>query len=240
MHRVLTVIDAQAESLASAPFFTHLQDKSKSAAERLAFVTGAAHFVMSFADLYAAVLTSEPTDEYQKLVNEHTKEDETHWQWFLSDLEKMGYTNQLSFTDALRLLWSPVTLRTRMLSYEMCRLGMGASSLKKLALVHVIEAAGKVTVGRVAEVGGEYEREHGVKLIYLGPHHRESEAAHTVEQVDVRQRIASIPLTDDQAAEFSQMAVDGFGFFRGFIDDMYGFVQSDQVLTPSSPRRRSQ
>jgi predicted membrane-bound spermidine synthase len=87
------------------------------------------------------VLREEPAkDDFQALVNAHTQEDGGHWNWFLADLASLGQDPRLPFSDALRFLWSERTTKLRMLSYGMCRLGLGASSLHKLVLVQCIEA----------------------------------------------------------------------------------------------------
>lgn len=236
MKRILSQIEVGAAELKGSPLFAFLADASRSPADRLAFVVGGAHFVMSFADLCAEVLRSEPAqDAYQRLVNVHLSEDENHWQWFLSDLGKLGLARPLTLAESLRLLWSPETLPTRMLTYEICRLGLHADSLRKLALLHVVEAAFQVTIAAIADVAAAFERERGVRLDYLGPSHKASEDAHTVGRPEVHAEIADIQLGEDRYVEFRELTRETLALFRRFLDGMYVYGASDRRLRPSLP-----
>lgn len=234
MKRVMEVLDTRTAELASAPFFEFLRDETIEPRKRLAFAPCAAHFVMTFADLYSLVLREEPArDPYQELVNAHTREDENHWQWFLKDLEKLGQNPKLSFAETLRFVWSEETVQMRMLSYHMCRLGLGADSIKKLVLVHAIEAAGKVTVSRVSEVGREFGVATGEKLVYLGPHHSDTESEHTLEEDSVHRAIAEIELAPETARELVTVVDDSFRYFRSFIDEMHAFATRERSVGAS-------
>jgi len=236
MRRVMQAIEQETMELGRAPFFDFLRDKGIDARRRLAFAPCTAHFVMSFADLYALVLREEPTsDPYQTLVNAHTREDENHWQWFLKDLEKLGANPAIPLSDALRFVWGDATVRMRVLTYQMCRLGFRADSLRKLVLVHVIEAAGKVTIESVSEVGREFGLATGERLVYLGPHHFDTEGNHTIETSSVHSAIEDIPLDADTAAELIAMVVESFGYFRSFVDEMHDFAVHGQALGQSLP-----
>jgi hypothetical protein len=221
MRRVLEFIDKRASEFAQLPLFAFLRDTKIDPRSRLAFAPGVAHFVMTFGDLYSHVLCEEPTtDEYQEIVNRHTREDDGHWKWFLADLGKMGFDPQVAYTDALRLIWSPKTVQMRMLSYRMCRLGLGADSLKKLVLVHCIEAAGKVTVERVAKVGDELASRTAQKLVYFGSHHSDTEIAHTLEDPAVRSEIEQIELEPTRERELMAVVDESFDAFSAFAGDM--------------------
>src|SRR5579862_3138440 len=147
------VIRRSAE-FAQHPLFGFTGDSSLDPRRRLRFAPYLAHFVMTFADLYRYVLPEHPPrDRYQELVNVHVSEDETHWKWFLADLGKLDLDPPLPLSDALRFVWADSTLRSRMLSYQVCRLGFGADSLRKLVIVLVIEAAGRVALGSFSLAG---------------------------------------------------------------------------------------
>lgn len=221
MQRVMQHLDARVVEFEKKPLFQYLHDTSIDVRRRLAFAPSVAHFVMSFADLYALVLREEPArDQYQKLVNAHVEEDANHWRWFLSDLDKLGLDPRLSFSDALKFVWSDATRRTRLLTYDMCRLGYRADSLTKLVLVHCIEAAGKVTVKHVAAAGGEFAASTGKRLVYLGPHHLATESDHTLEGDAVRRSVEAIEIEPDRAQKFIAMVDESFEAFGGFVDDM--------------------
>jgi hypothetical protein len=217
----MQLIDKKTQEFQKEPFFAFLADNTIEPRLRLAFAPTVAHFVMTFGDLYSFVLREEPAkDKYQELVNAHTREDDGHWRWFLADLEKLGCDPQMRFSDAVRLVWADQTVRTRMLSYHMCRLGLRADSIRRLVLVHCIEAAGKVTVANVAAVGRAYSAQTGKRLAYFGAHHSDAETTHTVEQVQVRRMIDEIGLETQMRHELSTVVDESFQYFTAFADDM--------------------
>jgi hypothetical protein len=237
MKQVIERIEQRTRAFGELPLFSFLRDRSLDPRKRLSFAPSVAHFVMSFADLYDFVLQVHPPgDSYQELVNAHAREDENHWRWFLDDIHKLGFDQQLEFSDALRFIWSEATKHTRALTYKMCRLGYGASSIEKLVLVHVIEAAGKVTVDSVSAVGVEYAKQTGTKLVYLGHHHLASESAHTIEDVQVHRGIEAIALEPAQRPGLLSMVDEGFDAFAAFASDMLATAQAERMPHASAGR----
>lgn len=231
MKALLTYVDTKSEEYARLPLFDYLKDDSRSARERLGFVPCLAHFVMSFADLYGLVLRNEPsTDRFQELVNAHTFEDGGHWKWFLADLAALDLNPSLSFGDALRFLWGDRTAKTRMLTYRMCRLGFGASTLEKLVLVHCIEAAGKVSLAAAAPVAIQVGRELGRNLLYFGSHHLDTEKQHTLEEEAVHQSLEGIVLESSIRAPLLTLIDDSFAAFTEFSDDLLRFTLGDKSI----------
>ena len=231
MRRVLARVDERAREYAQGELFEFLSNTSVSAKDRLAFAPAVAHFVMSFADLYSDVLTDgPPQNRYQQLVNTHTAEDENHWKWFLADLGQLGFDPKLEFSEALRFVWGKHTRRMRLLSYQMVRLGLRVDPLQKLVLVHVIEAAGKVTVDNVAKVGRELAGATGKKLVYFGAHHSDTEAAHTLEGDDTRHALEGIELESAEATRLIAVVDEAFGYFSAFRDEMLEIAKNGPHL----------
>ena len=222
MKPIFQHIAAKSAQYADNPIFKHLSDPQLDARQRLEFVPYISHFVLSFADLYNDFLIEEPaSDRYQELVNAHLGEESSHWKWFLTDLETMGLNPSLKFTDALRLLWSPDTLKTRALAYEVCRISANLSSLERLVLVHAIEATGRVALEALVPVGIEFARSSPRKLVYFGQHHLDTERAHTVEEVDTRQFLENIPITPEQEQSLCQLVDEVFLHFEAFATEAY-------------------
>ena len=231
MKEVIQRLEQRTAEFAQSPLFTFLRDKSLDPKKRLGFAPSVAHFVMSFADLYSFVLQVHPAeDEYQELVNAHAQEDAEHWRWFLDDLDKLGFDEQVRFSDALRFVWGKPTERTRALTYKMCQLGYGASSLEKLVLVHVIEAAGKVTVDGVSAVGTEFWKQTGKKLVYMGHHHLATESEHTLEKQDVHRGIEAIEVPAIERPRLLAMVDEGFAAFAAFTNDMLETARAERRL----------
>jgi hypothetical protein len=227
MKQVIERLEQRSREFEQLPLFDYLRDTSIAPQRRLSFAPSIAHFVMSFADLYAFVLQKHPAnDEYQGLVNAHAREDENHWRWFLDDMAKLGFDPKLKLSDALRFIWADSTVNTRALTYRMCRLGYDASSLEKLVLVHVIEAAGKITVKHVASVGAEFAKQTGNKLVYLGQHHFATESDHTLEDESVHRSITALRVPDELRPALLTLIDEGFAAFSAFAGDMLATAQA--------------
>jgi hypothetical protein len=226
MRRVLTTLDQRTRQFAEHALYQLLRDPAVDPQQKLAFAPALAHFVMTFADLYALVLREEPArDKYQELVNAHTYEDGGHWRWYLADLAKLGHDPRQPFSETLRFVWGDATRQTRMLSYRMCRLGLGADSLHKLVLVHCIEATGKVTLKHVAPVGKALAERTGKPLVYFGAHHLDTESDHTLEERDAQRMVEDIELGPELARELSSLVDESFALFTAGADELLAFVK---------------
>ena len=167
MKTIFRAIDDRSRHFQEHPLFSLLRGSEVAAERKLDIVPPLAHFVMTFADIYVSVLRDEPTnDPLQRIVNAHTREDGHHWKWYLADLDKLRCNPRLSFGDSLRFLWSEHLLRTRLVSYEICRMGIEAAPIERLAIVLCIEATGAGTLRNLAPVGDEGARRSGVTLTY--------------------------------------------------------------------------
>jgi hypothetical protein len=234
MRDLLKTLDRRTEEFGRAPLFELMRDASIEPRQRLSFVPALAHFVMTFADLYGLVFREEPPrDKYQEIVNAHTHEDGGHWKWFLADLEKLGHDPRIAFSDALRFVWSDATVSTRLLSYHMCHLGLGADSLGKLVLVLCIEATGRVSLRHSAQIGREISAITGKSLVYFGAHHFDTESDHTLEQDDIRRMIGDISLEPERSRELSGLIDKSFTLFTAFADELLAFAKSGQRVGPA-------
>lgn len=227
MRAILEYVDHKSTEYETLPLFAFMRDPAVPPRDRLGFVPALAHFVMTFADLYAHVLREEPaTDSFQELVNAHTYEDGGHWKWFLADLVTLGYDPVANTSQTVRLLWSPETLHTRLLSYRICRLGMGASSLEKLVLVQCIEAVGKISLTHAAPIGRALANELGKPLVYFGPHHLDTEADHTLEEAGVRSSLTSVEVSEQQSLALRSLIDETFAAFAAFSADLLTFAEA--------------
>lgn len=227
MRHVLEKIEGRARDYDELPLFAFMRDERIDPRARLAFAPGLAHFVMTFSDLYAHVLRDEPArDRYQELVNAHTYEDGGHWKWFLTDLARLGQDPMMSFSDSLRFVWSDATIQSRLLSYHMCRLGFGASSIRKLVLVHCIEATGKVSLRNAAPLARELAARGGKNLVYFGPHHFDTEKDHTLEEKSVHDWLERVELDPSVRAELCTLVDEAFDAFVAFSNEIHRYAQS--------------
>ena len=236
MDAVLASIECRSRELDRAPLFRFVSDSSLDPRRRLAYAPCLAHFVMTFADLYDLVFRDEPArDRFQEIVNAHTYEDGGHWKWFLADLPKLGCDGPLPFSQALRLIWGPHSVKLRKLSYHICRLALGSSSLYKLVLVQCIEAAGKVSLRHVSRAAQELTARTGKSLTYFGAHHFATESQHTLEQDDVSALLAGISLSPEVSQELCLLVAQTFDLFAGFTEDLLAFALSADDAAGATP-----
>ncbi|CAM8826947.1 hypothetical protein [Burkholderia pseudomallei] len=182
MKTVLTPIMRRKQRYAALPLFAALRDERLPPRVRLGFMPAFAFFVMAFGDLNRYLLRKEPAhDPHQARVNAHTREDDHHWPWFLEDLEKLGWSRDTTFTEALRALralWSDDTHRCRLLMYELCAIVDTADGVERLAIVEAIEETGNVLFALTTRLAGEVQAQTGRELRYMGAHHVALENGH--------------------------------------------------------------
>jgi hypothetical protein len=231
MEDVLRHISEKSVWLSENPTFVHLRNPALDPRERLRFVPCTTHFIMTFADLCRFILPSgTPRDEFEKLADQNLTEESDHWKWFLADLRSLGLDPTLRFTDAVRFLWNDATAKSRVLSYELCRLSATLSSRQKLVMVLAIEATGKVALEAALPAGRDAQRMSGKKLIYFGGHHLESELGHTLAEDEVRALLATIALDASARNELVALVDRIFDLFAAFLDDAFGFISSGGTI----------
>jgi hypothetical protein len=202
-----------------------------------------AYFVMSFADLCALVLRKEPAeDRYQEIINAHTKEDGNHWEWYLEDLARLGVDHEQSFSNTLRFIWGPDSEKSRLLTYRLCGLGLGANSLRKLVLLKCVEATAKVGFESTSKVAREIVDRNGKPLLYLGAHHLEAERDHTLSADKAQRLLEGLSLDEKTRQDLQRVVEETFDAFTDFVNELFRFASSEAKPGPNfrpSPKRRS-
>jgi hypothetical protein len=188
-------------------------------AVRLSFVPRMAHFIMSFADLCTLILHEEPArDDLAEIVNAHAAEDSDHWRWYLHDLEQLGLDRPQPLSDALRFLWEKETQSARMLTYRLCQLSLGQSSLQTLVVILALEAMAKLGFEHTARVARELD---GRELVYFGGRHIETELDHSLLGSRVQEAIAGVQLDEETRRHFCQVVDRIFDAFIDLIDELH-------------------
>lgn len=227
MKSLLAYLAEKSRAYEVHPLYVYLRNEGLPAGERLNFVPCLAHFVMSFADIYALVLREEPAkDGYQEIVNAHTYEDGGHWKWYLADLKALSRDPSLHFTDALRFVWSDSSAKVRLLTYRIARLGFGASSIEKLVLVHCIEAGGKIALSSTAPAASHLAKSLGRNLLYFGPHHVDTELQHTLEDENVHAELENVVLPETVRPALVGIIDQCFEAFDDFADGVLAAMQN--------------
>jgi hypothetical protein len=206
------------EDFGRRPLYAFLADVNISPEVRLSFVPHMAHFVMSFADLCTLILReAPPSDRLAEIVNAHADEDDDHWRWYLSDLAKLELDRPQPFSETLRFLWGARTRKTRLLTYRLCRLSMGADPVQKLVVILVMEAAARLGFQHTARVA----REMGRELTYFGGQHLDAEEGHTLLTGPVQRALEEVSLDADGRRRLVEVVDTAFDAFTEFVDELY-------------------
>jgi hypothetical protein len=223
------------------PFFDFLRDETLSARQRLEFYPCMAPFIMSFGDLNRYVMRLEPTsDAYQAMVNEHSYEDDHHWQWYLEDFIKLGFDRtKISSTEYLQFLYSDRTVVNRLLSHKLAHLIYSSSSIVRLAIIEAIEETGNVLFELIGKLAVQIEQETGIDLRYCGEFHFSKESGHAMNCDHAI--MAQIEMDEEIRAEAIEKVNLVFVWFREWTEELLAYAKQspnypDKALVANFPR----
>jgi len=223
MQAVLDHIEARRQAYAELPLFRHLRDPGADPAGALTFMRHAAHFVMSFADLNKYCWRDEQNPGgWQDDVNAHTREDDHHWPWYLSDLVALGLDRQMPFTEALQFLWADANRETRTLSYRLWSLSEPATPLERMIIIEAIEATGVVFFGDLVSCARKVPDGRLTRpLIYVADHHFAVEQGHGAGKATHDERLAEIPLTTAERERYIGLVDRVFELFIAWSAELH-------------------
>ncbi len=179
MKKIKSLIAERTRQYESSDFIQFLQNREIPARKRLSYLPYSIYFVMTFADINRMLFPHQAeSDTIQEMINTHGEEDSTHWPWSLHDMEVMGYNRQLTFTDAIKLIWSKEATETRRYCYTLIKYCSDPDPLIKLVAIEALEAMGKPWLDNSVAVAREMDLHD--KLIYLGQYHSEREIGHAI------------------------------------------------------------
>lgn len=235
-HRVIDHVRAHQARFEQHPYFAFITDRAIPFAARRATLEDMAFYVLFFGDLNRTLLRDDDSDDpLQQAINAHTREDETHWKWYLADLRNMGVDRTATRTALLTELFSPDTAEVRQLCYRLAALATTPSPADRHALIRGIEAAGEVGFRFFARISDEHRAASGRPLVFFGDRHLEVEgASHTLfagEAADgpglVGEHAAALieAATDDIYPDVDRaLAIidETFAAFTAFVDHLDG------------------
>lgn len=235
MKSVLELIRKREAEFAQLPFFEYLRDTSVSPYQRMAWFPCLAHFAMSFKDLNNDILKDNSIDHpIQALINQHSLEDGSHWRWYLKDLETLGIDRVMRFSEALRLIWSDESLKTRQLSHNLVALCRYQSDpVLKLAIIEAIEATGTPALSTMAQVSEELKALTHQRYFYFSPHHVKVETGHIqagMEHDAAEAFLLSIELTEEQELQALALVEEVFRSFSDCMDGLMHYAQNHSLV----------
>lgn len=234
MQSILHLIHDHRCRHARLPFYEFLRDESLSAAARLSFLPCMAPAVGAWDDLNRYVLRVEPTeDPLQIMINDRADEAADRWTHYLGDFVKLGHDFAPEApSETLRELWSESSARSRMLSYHLAHLILGAQTAVRLAVLEAMDQARDVLFGEAASLAESVRIESGVRLLFCGvrgdagPRHPMWAASH--------EALARIELTTQQRDDAHRRVDDTFDLFDAWTGELLRYaraqLQADAAL----------
>lgn len=230
MKNILALIESKQKVYAQSPLFHFMKDQSINPLKRLAFAPCAAPYIMGFSDLCKYSLRQEPTnDKIQMILNQHTYEDDFHWQWFIKDLEKLGFNCSLSLNDAIQFLWSDQTKLSRLLTHELHTLIVHAEAVDKLIIMETMESAANIFLSTTKQITEELKLITHQKYEYFGCSHCDAEHDHNTNSKDAREFIKSIQIPAEARQNSMYLVGEVFELFTQWNQELLTFAQNHQV-----------
>lgn len=212
---------------ANRPLFQFMRDETLSPRDRLAFFPCMAPFILAFGDLNKYVMRDETSaDPHQKLVNQHTYEDDHHWPWYLEDLTALGFDREVATTQVMMFLYSDRTSVNRMLMPKLSHLLYDATPVERLAIIEAIEETGNVLFALTTALARKIEAEEKITLRYLGDFHFQLETGHAMSGADHRE-LAEIALDDVQRERCLSHVARVFEYFDQWTDELLAYATAE-------------
>lgn len=230
MKEIVALINTQTKIYSQLPFFDFLRDETISPLRRLAFAPCAASFIMGFADLNKYILRQEPTtDKVQEILNQHTYEDDFHWQWFLEDMHELGFNCSVKLNNSLQFLWSKETKNSRLLTYELYQYISQAEPIEKLVILKAIEATADVCFSLTTNIVDDLRLTNGRKYKFFGSYHLDFEKNHNANSHDIDEFIESIYMSDRTKQKSFVLVENVFELFTEWTYSLLSYAQSYQI-----------
>ena len=239
MKDILAYLEGKKASYSRLPFFDFLRDRTIPPQQRLAFAPSFAFFVMGFGELNKHAFRQEPTtDEVQEIINKHTYEDDSHWVWFLEDLEKLDADESLSFSKTLKFLWSQENDFSRWTTYRLYQLTHQASPIQKLVVIEAIEATAEIFLDLTAQVAEQLQAERKTTYKYFGQHHLNIDSNHTMHSNEAEQKVEDIVVPEAFKARAYELVDEVFDLFTAFSDALlqYSLAASEASVGSKVPQ----
>lgn len=205
MKEILELIQIKGQKFAQLELFIFFKDTSFIAKERMLWVPYFSPFIMEFSELNKNVFRKEPTnDKLQEIINQHTYEDESHWIWFLQDIETLGLNKSLKLNESIKFLWSEETKHTRLVCQQIAIQTGNAEPIIKLIAIQCLEKTFQIALSAVSPVIEELGKLNEHKYLFFGETHTEIENNHSNHSKDVEIFLENIELTAEQSITAKQ------------------------------------
>jgi len=207
------------------PLFEFLRTDSIPPRNRLAFYPCMAPFVQACADLNRFVLRDETSnDPHQRLLNEHSREIERHWDWYLEDFSKLGFDRTACVSQVLRSHGREDTHHNRMLGARLAQLLFATTPIEKVVVAESIEQATNVLLELTAQLAARIQAEGGPELRYLGQFHFARATDLAMRGYGARV-LETVTLTDLERMRCLDLAFRVFDMFADWSNELLAYAK---------------
>ena len=229
MKAILRLIQEKRREFEKLPFFKFVQDETISPEERLIFYPCIAAFALNFRDLNRYDYRDDKSsDYYQKIINIHTQEDARHWEWFLNDLELLGFDITMSFSEVLRFVWSDELLYTRRICHNIAILSHDLEPVMKMVVIEAMETAGLVIFRALAKPGEDIAKSTHQKYMYVADSHVEVETGHAVGTKNIVTILEQTELSKEQREQATEMVNQVFKWSTNLIEEFERYIKTQR------------
>ncbi|MEM6612590.1 MAG: hypothetical protein AAF652_10120 [Cyanobacteria bacterium P01_C01_bin.72] len=230
MKSILALIQEKQQVYSQLPFFQFLNNKEIEPSQRLAFAPCATPFIMGFSDLCKYSLRQEPSnDPVQIILNKHTYEDDFHWQWFISDLEKLGFNYSLPLNSAIKFLWSEQTKVSRMITHKLHGLTTDGTAIERLIIMEAMESTADVLLSNTKLVAEKLNLITNLEYDYFGASHCDAEHDHNTNSQAAREFIRGIQIPASERERCADLVTQVFQLFTQWTYELLSFAQNHQT-----------
>jgi hypothetical protein len=233
MKEVLALIEKRKQEFAQLPLFKYMQDKSIHPLQRLSWTPCAAPLIMGFGDLNKYVFRRQIDDEIQNLVNQHTYEDEYHWQWFLQDLETLGFNHTDKFSESLRFMWSEETQKTRQICQIIAMNVYNCEPIIMIVAVKALEGTFHVTLPLACSITKEIQKHTNDKCYFFGEPHFEIENSHSLEENNSKRIVENFKLSKYQKGLAFEIVNIIFDICQESANEMMAYALNNPITSKS-------
>ncbi|BAZ08003.1 hypothetical protein [Calothrix sp. NIES-3974] len=227
MQEIFQIIEHKKNIFSQLPLFKFMQDKSISPEARISFAPCMAFFIMGFGDLNKYVLRDlNNNSPVQKIINDHTNEDDNHWPWYIRDIENLNLDINWSFNDSLLFFWSDKTKLTRQIVYQIAGYSLRSEPIVKLAIIEALEAMGNVFFFNSTKVISELNSLNHKQYIYFGDDHLKVETGHTMGTSGAENFLESVELTPTQREQALEAVDKIFQVFSEWTYELLAYAQA--------------
>src|SRR6267378_1978043 len=236
MKYVMKLRDERQARLKKHPFFDWVTSGEVPVQKRLDFLPILSNFYMGFRDINKWVLRY-PTvgNEFERAINAHTFEDQTHSRLYLEDWERLGLDGRLGWRASDTLWWlflaeANETARAHGVYFLSMGVADQSNPLLRFAHSEVIEACGNVFFEAVAPMATALTDRTGIDYRYLGPYHLARECGH----VATEGVFEGVVLDEPQRERALDLANAMFDMFESMFDRFLCYAET-YVASGRSP-----